>query len=117
LSESQSDGLYEQALCLTNAIVKILEYKGIELGSRPIPKLRPIVESNRRMRVTSFNRLHGVTYIAAINFYQDDPHTQKNKALGAVIIYIGEKYIVELFAAMGYPGLDETDENALKDAL
>ena len=31
--------------------------------------------------------------------------------------YIGEKYIVDLFAQMGYPDLDEDDESEMEDAV
>jgi len=116
--DSKADDFYLQAICLTQVIVRTLEQKGgIDLSTKPLPKIRHIVAANKKMRILSLGKFEGTTYISAINFYKDDGDLEKNKALGALIIYIGEAYIVDMFEEMGYPDLDENDEDLMKDAV
>jgi hypothetical protein len=112
------DELYVQAVCLTEVILRTFEHKGkLDVTSRPAPKIRPVVSVNNCMKVVSLGRFDGTTYISVINFYLSASDVKSKKSVGALIIYIGEKYIVDLFAQMGYPGLDEDNEKELEDAV
>jgi len=115
---SPQEDLYLQAVCLTEVILRTFEHKGkLDVTSKPLPKIRPIVTANRRMKVMTLDKFSGSAYIGVINFFKDQAALKSNQAIGALIIYIGEKFIVDLFAQMGYPGLDENNEEELEDAV
>jgi hypothetical protein len=112
------DDLYLQAVCLTEVILRTFEHKGkLDVTSQPVPKIRPIVSVNGRMKAESLGKFNGSTYIAVINFYLDADDAGDQRAVGALVVYIGEKYIVDLFAQMGYPGLDEDNDQEMEDAV
>jgi len=114
----QPDDLYLQALCLAEVILRTFEHQGkLDVSSKPIPRLRPIVQSNQRMKIMSLDKFDGTTYIGTINFFKDQEDLKAKKAVGALIVYIGDKYIVDLFNQMGYPGLDESNDEELQDAV
>jgi len=111
------DELYVQAICLREVILRTFEAKGkLDVTSKPIPKIRPIVEANKRMKVSNLGRFDTTAFISIVNFYKHEADLENNKALGALVIYIGEKYIIDLFAQMGYPGLDENNDSEMEDA-
>ena len=115
---TQPDDLYLQAVCLTGVILRTFEHKGkLDVTSKPLPKIRPIVTANRRMSIMSLNKFSGTTYIGIINFYKNKTDSKSGNAIGALIVYMGERFIVDLFAQMGYPGLDENNEQELEDAV
>lgn len=117
MTEKQDD-LFIQSVCLTEVILRTFEHKGkLDVTSQPVPKIRPIVIANKRMKVNSLGKFDGSTYISVINFYKNNEDMSSKNAIGALIVYIGEKYIVDLFAQMGYPDLDEDDEREMEDAV
>ena len=115
---SPQEELYLQAVCLMEVILRTFEHKGkLDVTSKPLPKIRPIVATNRRMKIMTLDKFSGTAYIGVVNFFKDKGAAKSNDAIGALIIYIGERYIVDLFAQMGYPGLDENNEQELEDAV
>ena len=115
---SQQEDLYLQAVCLTEVILRTFEHKGkLDVTSKPLPKIRPIVTANRRMSIMSLNKFSGTTYIGVINFFKDKTAAKAGIAIGALVIYVGERFIGDLFAQMGYPGLDENNDQELEDAV
>jgi len=114
----KQDELYIQSVCLTEVILRTFESKGkLDVTSKPVPKIRPIVSVNRKMKADSLGRFDGLTYISVINFYSNIEDAANEKSIGALIIYVGEKYVVDLFSQMGYPELDENNEAELEDAI
>ncbi len=111
------DPLHLQAILLAKVIRRALKQRAnINLSSEPSLELAQIVEFMKRMRVWSVDKFLGTTYISAVNFYKSEGDMDRHKALGAIIVYIGEEYIVDLFKKLGYPNLDEDDQEALEDA-
>ena len=108
---------YVQALLLAEVVKRILSKKAdIDLAQKPTITLNPIVEFRRRMRVSGLGKLDEKTFISTINFFANEKDEEKEKALGTLIIYIGESFVVKLFQAMKYPVIDEDEEAAIKDA-
>lgn len=112
------DEFYIQALLLSKVVTRLLKKQGdIDLYKKPAIAKHPITEFAGRMRVTGVTKFEYKTYISVVNFYLTDQDKDKNKALGAIIIYICENYIVDLLKKLGYPVVDEDDEDALEDAI
>lgn len=103
---------------MAEVILRTFEHKGkLDVTSQPVPKLRPIVSMNKRMKAVSMGKFNGTSYISVINFYLSIEDVRAKKAVGALVVYIGEKFIVDLFAQMGYPGLDEDNDEEMEDAV
>jgi len=114
----KQDELFVQSVCLTEVILRTFEHKGkLDVTSKPVPKIRPVVVVNNRMKVVSLGKFEGSAYISVINFFKNSEDLRHKNAIGALIIYLGEKYIVDLFEQMGYPDLDENDEREMEDAV
>ena len=112
------DEFYVQALMMAKVVERTLWLEGkIKLSEKPELEVVNIVEFMRRMRVWSLDKFpEETTYVSTINFYIDENDMEKHRAIGALIIYIGEDYIFRLFRKLGYPKFDEDDEEALEDA-
>ena len=115
--DKKVDEFYLQALMLSEVVKRILKQKAeMRLSRKPVLELTPISEFMKRMRVSSFEKFDETTYISTVNFYATEQDLQINKSLGAIIVYIPESFLVYLFNDMGYPSLDEDDQDAMEDA-
>ena len=111
------DEFYVQALMLAEVVRRILKQKAdTELSRKPILELKPISHFMRRMRISSYEKFNETTYISAVNFFKTEEDMEEHNAVGAIVIYIGEDYIVRLFQDLGYPVFDEDDQESLEDA-
>ena len=105
-----------QAMLLAEVVRRILKKRGeIDLSGKPILELKPVTEFMKRMRVTALGKFEGTTYISTVNFYQNTEEMESNKALGVIILYIHEEYIVKLLQRLNYPVTDEENEESLAD--
>ncbi|MBF0523232.1 MAG: hypothetical protein HQL24_09280 [Candidatus Omnitrophica bacterium] len=110
----KSDELYLQAALLADVVKWILEKDAsVRLSEDPSLKKIPIVEFRRRMRVSSLEKFNMTTYVSVINFYLGEREMKKHAAIGAVVVYIGEPYIVNLLEKLGYPVRDDEDPDVL----
>ncbi|MBF0533183.1 MAG: hypothetical protein HQL23_08860 [Candidatus Omnitrophica bacterium] len=111
------DAFFLQAVLLSKVVTRVLDQRGdIVLSAPPhIEKVR-IVEFRRRMRVWGLDKFKEKTYIATVNFYLSDKDLEQHKAVGALVVYIGEDYIETLLKKLGYPKIEDDDESLLEDA-
>jgi hypothetical protein len=117
IKDPSKNSLYLQALLLSKVVTRVLDQRGgIQLSTEPEFRLVHIVEFMKRMRVWSLDKFRGKTFISVINFYMSDEDMENHKATGAVIVYIGEEYVMTLLKKLGYPELDEDNEEMLEDA-
>lgn len=115
--QTKPDAFYIQGLLLAEVVKRILNKKAeIRLSAKPVLQLKPIVEFMKRMRSTSIGKFQGRTYIATINFYSNAENMENHKALGALVLYIGEEYVVKILQTLEYPIFDEDDQDGLEDA-
>lgn len=114
----QLDERYIQALMLSRVIKRILKNRAsIELSANPVFIEKPIAEFMNRLKVSSITKFDETTYISSINFYKDRAALDRHEALGALIIYVGASYLVELIKRLDYPEVDEDDPEAMLDAI
>jgi hypothetical protein len=117
IRERNLDEFYVQALLLAEVFRRILRRQGaLVLSKKPDIVLKPIVEFRKRIRVSGLSKFDEKTFIAHINFYRNQEDMAKHKALGALIIYIPESYVVYLFQSLDYPVDDEDDIESIQDA-
>ena len=95
---NEADELYVQALLLAKVIERILNKKAdIDLSAASVLERKPITEFVRRMRVSGLTKFEEKTYISIVNFYKTNEDLKSHKAIGALIIYVPESYVVRLF--------------------
>jgi hypothetical protein len=117
IKERNLDEFYVQALLLAEVFRRILRRQGaLVLSKKPDIVLKPVVEFRKRMRVAGLPKFEEKTFIAYINFYRDEEDMAKHKALGVLILYIPEIYVVYLFQSLDYPVDDEDDIESIQDA-
>lgn len=115
--QEKEHNFHLQAMLLAEVIKRILQKKGqINITEKPTLVLKPISEFMRRMRVSSFEKFDHSTFIATVNFYLNQDDFDHNRALGAIVLYVGEQYIVRLLNRLGYPDINEDDPLTLEDA-
>jgi len=106
-----------QARLLAEVVKRILDRKAhIYLSEVAAFKLKPITEFKRRMRVSSLEKFEDSTYISTVNFYSSEKDLDNKKAVGTLVIYIEEPYVVELLKKLDYPIEDEDSQPELADA-
>jgi len=116
-NDKKIDDFYIQALMLSKVIKRIFERKAkLELSRKPYFVLKPITEFMKRLRVSRLDKFEEKTYISTINYYKDEKALLNHVPVGALIIYIGETYLIDLIKKMDYPEVDIDDSEALEDA-
>ena len=105
---------------LTAAIIEVVE-GGIS-EKNPLPPTQPsvaeakeIVEYEGCMRVSGMGTFDSPCYIAAVSLYANAGDMQRNKAKGALVLYMSTEYADKIFKSLGYTiPYDEDDESMLK---
>ena len=105
------DELYIQALLITKVFKRILRTRAhFKLSAEPTLERVNIIEFRKRMRVWGIEKFRDTTYISTINFYATTENYEKEKALGAIVLYIGEEYVAYLLKRLGYPDIGDGPE-------
>jgi len=111
------DELHLQAILLSKVIRRVLKSKAnLDLSRDPQMTKLAIVEFKKHMRVSSLEKFDATTYISAINFYVNEKDKADGKTLGSLIIYVTEEYVPYLLKKLGYPDIEDEDEQVLEDA-
>lgn len=77
-------------------------------------KLQNIIEYQGRMSVTGMDKFNGPTHIAALSFYLNDQDKSKNRAKGAIALYLDAANTDKVLRAFGYSvNEDEEEEETL----
>ncbi|MBP9855452.1 MAG: chemotaxis protein CheX [Candidatus Omnitrophica bacterium] len=112
------DERYIQALMLARVVKRILKKRAnIDLSSNPIFIVKPIAEFMNRIRVSSLSKFDETTYISTVNFYKSRDDLDKHDAVGVMIIYVGQSYLVELIKKLNYPDVDEDNQEVMLDSI
>jgi len=107
----------QQVAVLAEIVKRILIRRGnIELSDKPKVVKKAIVEFRKRIRVNGLEKFNDKTLISTINFYKNDEDLEADKAIGALIVYLAEDYVVQLLQSLQYPVIDDEDQEALDDA-
>ncbi len=118
INNKSVEEFYIQAVMLAEVVKRILKRKGdVELSSKPKFALKTITEFRKRIRVSGLEKFNEKTYIGTVNFYRTVKDLESQKAVGAIILYLSESYIVRLLRELHYPVIDEDDEEAIEDAV
>lgn len=108
--------LEQQTKILNETIKKLFKERGeIEFAKEPVLVKRTIIEYHGRMRADGMEKFNHPTYVAFVNYYVDAKSMEKHNALGALVVYVEQGYIVPLMKKLKYPPIDDEDENAMKD--
>ena len=114
---NKPEDLKVQAILLAEVVRRILKKRAdIDLSNKPIFQIKPVTEFRKRIRASALGKFEGTTYIGSVNYYIDQESMENAKAVGAVIVYIGEEYIAKLLQKLNYPISDEDNQEALEDA-
>ncbi|MFT7538975.1 MAG: two-component system chemotaxis response regulator CheY, partial [Lysobacterales bacterium] len=105
------DELYIQALFLTKIFKRVLKSRtNFKFSSEPYLERVPIIEFRKRMRVWGLEKFKNTTYLATINFFRTEKDRAEDVAVGALVLYIGEEYVLYLLRRLGYPDIEEEPE-------
>ncbi|HBG61484.1 MAG: hypothetical protein A2Y03_06130 [Omnitrophica WOR_2 bacterium GWF2_38_59] len=113
-----TDPFYVQALLLSEVVKRTLEQRaGIELSDHPEIVKVPIVDFMRKMRVWGLDKFKENTFISTVNMYRSKDDMDKDKVLGAIVLYMEGEFIPFLFKRLGYPDIDDQNEQDIEDAI
>jgi len=108
---------YVQALLLSKVVERILSKRaGIYLSARPQLQRGNIVSFMKKMRINGLTKFDEKTFISYVNYFKNEVDMDKNKAAGAIIVYIPETFVYRLMHKLDYPVEDEADIRGLLDA-
>ena len=76
-----------------------------------------IVEYKGKMQADGMEKFDNeATYVSTINYYLNAADMAKNKAVGALIVYVPQNYMAKIMKHLKYPPVDDENENALLDS-
>lgn len=112
-----NDDLHKLATALTKLIVKFFkENAAVEFSNKPQLKREFIREFNKKMRIYGVEKFSAPTFVSTVNYYKNLEDLQNSRPLGVLIVYIIQDYVSSLLKSFNYPDIDDSDDNALKDA-
>jgi len=68
------------------------------------------------MRADGMEKFNDPTFVSTVNYYASVKDMEKHSAVGALVVYVEQSYIVTLLKILKYPPVDDEDENAMKDS-
>ena len=103
---------------LENGVIALFKERGdLIFTSPPKKEQKSIIEFDGKMRADGMEKFDNEpTYVSAVNYYANEKDMEKGKALGALIIYIENAYIVKLMKLLQYPPIDDESEEAMLDS-
>ena len=114
----QNQNLEEFANALAKCVSDMfLERNNIKFSEPPKLEKKSIIEYNGRMRAEGMEKFNDPTFISAINYYLNAQEMEKKKAIGTIVTYIEQKYVVQLLKLLKYPPVDDEDLDAYFDDL
>ncbi len=108
--------LEQFAKALSQSVTKMfLERNNIKFSQEPTLESKTIVEYNGMMRADGMEKFNEPAFISYINYYNSKADMEKNKAIGAIIVYIQQSYVAALLKLLKYPLADDEDMEAMAD--
>lgn len=116
---SENKELDKFAEILSQSVVALFKERGdIKFSKVPDLKRKQIIENEGRIRANGIERFGGeVTYVSAVNFFTNTAALEKNKPVGALILYVEKAYLPKLMKLFQYPPIDDEIEQALLDSI
>ncbi len=105
-----------------NLLIKGMDGLFMERGeikfSKPPEKVfGAIIEYKGKMQADGMEKFNNeAAYVSTINYYLNAVDMAKNKAVGALIVYVEQTYMPKLMKLLKYPPIDDENENALLDS-
>lgn len=86
--------------------------------TKPAEKvLSPIIEYQGKIQADGMEKFKNeATYVSTVNYYLNAADMAKNKAVGALIVYVEQTYMPKIMKLLKYPPVDDENENALLDS-
>ena len=80
-------------------------------------QLNPIIEYQGKIQADGMEKFKNeATYVSAVNYYLNAADMAKNKAVGALVVYVEQAYMPKIMKLLKYPPVDDENENALLDS-
>lgn len=92
-----------------------IERNSIHFSKDPELQKKLIIEYGGLMRADGMEKYNEPTFISYINYYLNAKDMEKNKAIGAIVVYIEQSYVTGLLKLLRYPLADDEDLDALAD--
>lgn len=113
----KEDRLHKLAVSLTQAIADLFKEKGeIKFSKDPAMERKNIIEYNGRMRADGMEKFNDPTFVSTVNFYVSAKDMERHNAIGALVVYVEQAYIVTLLRLLKYPPVDDENIEAMKDS-
>jgi len=114
----QNSELDKFADLLEEGVVALFKERGeLTFSSPPKKTNHSIIEFDGRMRADGMEKFDNEpTYVSAVNFYANEKDLEKQKTLGALVVYVQQDYIAKLMRKLQYPPVDDESEEAMLDS-
>lgn len=94
-----------------------MERGEIKFTKPPEKVLGAIIEYNGKMQADGMEKYNNeAAYVSTVNYYLNAADMAKQKAVGALIVYVEQTYMPKLMKLLKYPPVDDESENALLDS-
>lgn len=101
---------------LAQGVVALFDERaGIKFSQDPVLERKNIIEYNGRMRVDGMEKFNEPTFISTVNYYASKKDMEAHKAVGALVVYVEQEYIVTMLKQLKYPMANDEDEEEMKD--
>lgn len=108
--------LEKLATALADSVAAIFKERGeVKFSKDPVIHKKNIVEYNGRMRADGMEKFNNPTFVSSINYYATPKDMEKKNALGAIIVYIEQGFVVDMLRMLKYPPADDENMDALRD--
>lgn len=113
----QNPDLEKFADLLAAGTVALFAEREVHFTKPPVKTKRKIFDYEGKMRADGMEKFDNEpTYVSAVNYYESAAHMEKKKAIGALIVYVAQDYIVSLMKLLKYPPVDDENEMAMLDS-
>lgn len=112
----KEEALEKLAKALSESIKGIFKERGeVRFSAEPVPVKKNIIEYQGRMRANGMEKFNNPTFVSCVNYYASAKDMEKHNALGAVIVYIEQSFVVDILRMLKYPPADDENMDALCD--
>jgi len=103
---------------LVKGVTELFGERGqLQFTKDPQKERNSIIEFEGKMRADGMEKFNNEpTYVSAVNYYANEADMQKNKVLGALVIYVEQAYLTKLMRLLQYPPVDDESEEAMLDS-
>ena len=110
-------GLRELSQILCAALREMLLLKGgYDFSREPVFIEKNVVSFHHRLRVDGLEKFGARAVFSAVKFYVDHEALERDRPIGALIIFVEADHLARLLWSLDYLRLDEDDEEVLLDA-